>query len=106
MGDREATTLTFVQGGCRHQRLHRRYALVASTGHAVRLFPADTEELGTIVSLPLFTVPVVTAGGQIGSAVARSYPRAMVAGVQSFCILAAAPMLGEATLDVRQRGLA
>ncbi len=62
----------------------------------------DHSELGNIMSLLLFTVPGVTVGGQIGSAVARYIPqRTIMVGIGILFILVAALMLGEAILNVR-----
>jgi len=77
-------------------------ALTASIGHAVQFAQGDHRELGTILTLLLFTVPGVIAGGQIGSAVARYIPqRTMTVGMGILFILVAALMLGEVILNVR-----
>ncbi len=77
-------------------------ALTASIGHAVQFAQGDHSELDTILSLLLFTVPGVIAGGQIGSAVARYMPqRTMMVGMGIRFILVAALMLGEEILNVR-----
>lgn len=77
-------------------------ALTASIGHAVQFAQGDRGELGTILSLLLFTAPGVIAGGQIGSAVARYIPqRTMTVGMGVLFILVAVLMLGEVILNVR-----
>jgi uncharacterized membrane protein YfcA len=77
-------------------------ALTASIGHAVQFAQGDHSELGTILSLLLFTVPGVIVGGQIGSAVARYIPqRTMMVGMGILFIVVAALMLGEVILNVR-----
>ena len=59
-------------------------------------------ELGTILSLLLFTVPGVIAGGQIGSAVARYIPQGtMTVGMGILFTLVAALLLGEVIPNVR-----
>ena len=70
--------------------------------HAVRFAQGVHSELGTILSLLLFTVPGVIAGGQIGSAVARYIPQCtLMIGTGILFILVAALMLAEVILNVR-----
>ncbi len=65
-------------------------ALTASIRHAVWFARGDHSELGTILSLLLFTVPGVIIGGQICSAV-----------IGILFVMVAALMLGEVILNVR-----
>ena len=71
-------------------------ALVAATGHLVGFFRSGGDDLPTVVSLVIWTVPGVVIGGQLGAAVAsRISQHALERGLGLLFLLVGALMLAD-----------
>ena len=71
-------------------------ALSASVGHFARFLRLGGDDLNTVMSLVIFTVPGVIIGAQLGSRVASRIPQqALERGLGVLFILVASLTLGE-----------